>query len=100
MKTTVATRSRDEKRRYWRQFKRNRYKEARTLLGGVCVICKTTEDLEIDHIDPMTKEFRITDVLTMRAELRLRELGKCQLLCTDCHSDKTEDDDDAAVVPF
>lgn len=70
------------------------------MLGGVCAVCGAAEDLEFDHIDPSTKEYRITDVISMRYEVRIRELGKCQLLCVDHHADKTEEDNASDIVPF
>jgi hypothetical protein len=56
-------------------------------LGGKCVQCGTTEDLEIDHIDPATKvSHRIFSWSWARIEI---ELKKCQLLCMPHHLDKT-----------
>ena len=92
--------NRDVKRRYQREWKRRRYAEARQLLGGCCVRCYATQDLEIDHIDPVSKLYRITDALSMRREVWLAELAKCQLLCTDCHADKNDEDAAAEAVPF
>ena len=90
-----------EKERTWRRNnKRRRRADAIRSLGGVCVRCGASEDLEIDHIDPMTKEFEITDVLTMRAETRDRELAKCQLLCSYHHLFKTRVLDTVVEIPF
>jgi hypothetical protein len=40
----------------WKQARRARLIE---MLGGACVRCGATEDLEFDHIDPSTKVFAI-----------------------------------------
>jgi 5-methylcytosine-specific restriction endonuclease McrA len=90
----------EQKRIYQRDWKRRRYEEARRLLGGLCRKCGAVIDLEIDHIEPTQKEHRITDIVSRRLEVRAAELAKCQLLCCDCHSDKTDDDAAADVVPF
>lgn len=96
----MPNRNKKALRKRWRELKRRRYQEARELLGGRCGRCGATSDLEIDHIDPSAKTFRITDVLTRKREVRLAELSKCQLLCTDCHADKTWNRDTADAVPF
>ena len=60
-------------------------------LGGECAHCSSTEQLEIDHIDRSTKSFDIGKAISGWAEERIqRELDKCQLLCKDCHLEKTE----------
>lgn len=59
-------------------------------LGGRCVKCGTIEKLEFDHINPITKSFTITKFLTQKPwEEVLAELRKCQLLCENCHKEKT-----------
>jgi hypothetical protein len=57
------------------------------LLGGKCVECGSTEELEFDHVDPVQKiSHRIWSWADAR---RLAELAKCQLLCAGCHLEKT-----------
>lgn len=58
-------------------------------LDGCCVKCKTTEHLDIDHIDPKTKEFTIGQCGSVSEERWQNELKKCQLLCKKCHKLKT-----------
>ena len=58
-------------------------------LGGRCVRCGSTENLEFDHIDESTKFANISDLMRMSIELLDAELAKCQLLCHDCHMQKT-----------
>lgn len=58
-------------------------------LGGCCVVCGTTEDLQLDHIDPTTK---LIDVGKMWGVSEVRfwtEIAKCQLLCRKHHIEKT-----------
>jgi hypothetical protein len=79
-------------REYQRSYQLDRYNrwmsEAREYLGGVCVICGTTEDLQIDHIDPNTKSFTFGSKRPARAVWDA-ELKKCQLLCLEHHKEKT-----------
>jgi hypothetical protein len=90
----------EERNAYYRAYKQRRRAEAIALLGGVCVRCGTTEDLEIDHIDRATKEYEIHDVLWSRREVRLAELAKCQLLCSYHHLFKTRVLDTMPEIPF
>src|SRR6185369_5074998 len=76
----------------------NRYRKRRAFaieyLGGKCVVCGTTEDLEIDHIDKKTKSFQITQKWSVRLETYKRELDKCQLLCHVHHVEKSNQEND------
>lgn len=56
--------------------------------GGVCVKCGSSDRLEIDHVDPASKEIESSRVWDRRAEVRDRELAKCQVLCKPCHEAK------------
>lgn len=52
-----------------------------------CARCKSTYNLEINHIDPTTKiSHRIWSWSTER---RNEELKKCEILCNPCHKDYT-----------
>lgn len=80
-------------RQYQAQRLENRRKEALALLGGLCVHCGITENLQFDHIDPNTKLFSIGTILNNAPWDRiLSELSKCQLLCKQCHVKKTLQD--------
>lgn len=74
------------------QGARRRYYERRVraieILGGACVVCGTVDNLQFDHIDPTTKTFSMSKVLT-RSDWR-EELQKCQLLCENHHKQKTK----------
>ena len=73
---------------YMRKWHQNRKEEAIIQLGGECVICKSTEDLEFDHIDPSTKKYTIARIYTHSEEKFQTELAKCQLLCHEHHQEK------------
>ena len=68
-------------------------------LGGKCVRCGTTENLEFDHIVRKQKNYPITDRLRC-SEKKLKkmleegggEVNKCQLLCKKCHRLKTNEE--------
>jgi hypothetical protein len=52
-----------------------------------CNHCGSTEDLELDHINRLTK---IThNVWSWSEDRRNDELKKCQVLCNSCHTKKT-----------
>ncbi len=66
-------------------------------LGGKCVECGVTENLQFDHINPLEKSFAISETLhfspKMKKEVKFdEELNKCQLLCPTCHMEKTKND--------
>ena len=66
-------------------------------MGGQCVSCGTTDNLEFDHINPLDKSLDITHKLTLKNAYQLEEvieeLNKCQLLCEQCHKNKTHGPD-------
>lgn len=63
-------------------------RRARWLAGKVCVICGSTEDLQVDHIDPRTKVSH--HVWSWSQARREAELAKCQVLCGPHHKEKTK----------
>lgn len=84
-------------RNYHRQYSKNYYHKRRNeliqKLGGKCVVCGSTENLEFDHIDATTKEYNISEkLLSYSINSLLPELEKCQLLCHKCHSRKSKID--------
>ena len=58
-------------------------------LGGKCVVCGTTHNLQFDHIKREGKKYNITEKLTIKFDNLKEELDKCQLLCVPCHLEKT-----------
>lgn len=68
---------------------KKRMAEAIEILGGACVICGSTENLQLDHINPSTKKFNVGKLWSVNQEEFLEEITKCQLLCFTCHIAKT-----------
>lgn len=85
--------SRDGNLARWRRHSGAKYRERRAYmlarLGGRCVICGTTERLEIDHVDPATKHFTLLAEWYRPLEEIDAELEKCQLLCQRDHLAKS-----------
>lgn len=55
--------------------------------NGPCVVCGSWEGLEVDHIQPNLK---VTHKVWSWSEAkRAVELAKCQVLCENCHKQKT-----------
>lgn len=66
-------------------------------LGGCCVNCGSSTNLEFDHINPSTKSFGIGSKIRSYSISRIRnELKKCQLLCHECHMAKNKIDNGEA----
>ena len=86
-------------REYNSQYNLNRYHRRRqemiTILGGVCVVCNTTDELQIDHKDPKEKSFELSEQWSKPWHLIVEELTKCQLLCRPHHIEKTLSNADA-----
>jgi len=77
-------------KQYFREYYANRRAEYVQLLGGHCVVCGTKEELEFDHVEPVNKKFEIAKLMNYSKEVVLAELSKCQLLCRECHLEKTK----------
>lgn len=82
----------DRKREYQREWLQRR--RAEYLSDKSCAMCGSTEELEIDHVDPNTKDPRLKRssggrMFGWSKEHREAELVKCQVLCGKCHLDKT-----------
>jgi 5-methylcytosine-specific restriction endonuclease McrA len=61
-----------------------------SLLGGCCSKCKVTENLELDHFDPTSKYKSMAHLSSASEEIWSEESMKCQLLCADCHLEKSK----------
>lgn len=88
----LMTNTKKYMREYMRGYAMNRYyarkEELVCRLGGKCVKCGKTNDLQFDHIDPSSKSFTITSEVWWRKDLD-SEIAKCQLLCRSCHELKS-----------
>ena len=58
-------------------------------LGGKCVGCGVTTNLEFDHIDRSKKANNLTKLLKGPIDKLTVEVDKCQLLCKTCHTIKS-----------
>lgn len=78
---------------YMREYMLKRYHRRRSdsieKLGGKCVVCGTTDNLEIDHIDRSTKTMDISGLWSCNIQRYETELKLCQLLCEAHHKEKT-----------
>lgn len=78
---------------YMRDYMLARYHERRNsaiiFLGEKCVVCGTTENLELDHIDPELKTISLSKMWSCSKEKYDSEIKLCQLLCTEHHKEKT-----------
>ena len=76
-----------------RTYMLNRYHarrgEAIERLGGKCIDCGTTDELEFDHKDSKTKAIDMARVWSYSRERFETELAKCVLRCKSCHITKS-----------
>lgn len=72
---------------YLKQYYRKRRDALIEQMGGKCVVCGAAEGLELDHIDPSSKSFGVSEAWGARKQSE--EAAKCQLLCKPCHQVKT-----------
>lgn len=83
---------------YQYENRKAKRKLALDYLGGKCVVCGATENLQFDHIDPSTKSFTISARPDCILETLLDELDKCQLLCAQHHKEKSSRESFARVT--
>lgn len=74
------------KRKYHREWMAKR--RAEYFKDKYCVQCNSTQNLELDHIDRKTKEHHA--IWSWSQVRREAELAKCQVLCRECHLQKTK----------
>lgn len=60
--------------------------------NGPCKRCGTWDDLQVDHIDGSQKVSH--NVWSWSKSRREAELDKCQVLCQDCHLEKSRENDE------
>ena len=80
---------RERKREYAKAHRDERRAHCREYLGGKCVKCGTTHNLQFDHIKREGKKYTIAGRIHQNFTILKEELDKCQLLCAPCHLDKT-----------
>lgn len=73
-------------RKYQREWMAKR--RAKFFNGRACASCGSLCNLELDHINPVTKVSHC--IWSWSERRRLLELEKCQVLCHDCHKLKTK----------
>ena len=61
------------------------------LLGGKCAECGSKKDLHFDHVRPTTKTRHTSRLWDANEADVQKELKNCQLLCADCHHQKSLD---------
>lgn len=80
----------NKNRKYCIERYRNQRAYFQKVLGSRCGVCKSTKNLEFDHINPATKSFSVSKLWARKDFPKvLKELKKCQLLCRKCHKKKT-----------
>lgn len=80
----------DARREYMRQWTHALIEKRKAAsikaLGGKCVDCGSTENLEFDHKDPKHKRDRLSRMWTRKKAVVWAEVRKCELRCHDCHA--------------
>lgn len=69
----------------------NRQKLFKYLSDKSCIDCKESNILvlEFDHRDPSKKNFNVTNSLDSSWSTILKEINKCDIRCSNCHTIKT-----------
>lgn len=75
---------------YQRAMKHSRRNLLIEMSGGKCGICGSVNKLEFNHVSVSDKLFglNIGNMARKWADI-LEEHSKCELLCTECHLEKT-----------
>jgi 5-methylcytosine-specific restriction endonuclease McrA len=81
---------------YMREYMANRYHQKRQevidRLGGRCARCGTrTGKFHLDHKDRTKKTMRASDLHSVNDKKFENEIKNLQILCEDCHKDKTNE---------
>lgn len=79
----------EQHREYQKKRRLERLAMAVERLGGKCVRCGSTENLEFDHIIPGSRLRKVSEATNWSMERFLAEVDKCQLLCGPHHREKT-----------
>lgn len=90
---TRQSKCRDCYNSYMREYMKNRfhakYAEAKEYLGGRCVDCGSTDNLEFDHVDRNSKTGDIGDLWSSSNASFWTEVRKCVLRCKPHHAKRT-----------
>lgn len=78
----------EKQRAYMREWLRQR--RAAFFEGKCCGKCGSTDRLELDHIDPSKKVSHC--IWSWSEKRREAEIAKCQVLCHECHLEKSKKD--------
>ena len=92
----MANKDRQKYNAYMNDYMKRRYKQRRELmlsiLGDSCSKCGSVENLQVDHIYWVDKEFNFSKYWNCSLKVFLSELSKCQVLCSECHKEKSKVD--------
>ena len=79
-----------------KEYFRNYYKERKqkyiNMLGGVCSMCGSKNNLQFHHRDRTIKSFSIGKLMNYAEDKVLQELNKCVLVCKSCHIEQHKKD--------
>lgn len=84
----------DKMRNYMKERRSNRRAKFIQLLGGKCIQCGSKDNLEFDHVHSGWKRHDYNDIRDSNENLIARELKKVQLLCHNCHRQKSHNNGD------
>jgi hypothetical protein len=78
-----------------RKLQNRAFVKQKKLEAGACHDCgliiteNTLYKFEYDHRDPMSKTFALSASGTYSKETILKEIEKCDVVCRNCHADRT-----------
>lgn len=81
-------------------YREKRRKLLEDLLGGECINCGKKDGLQFDHVFPEEQSFKIATYLRCSLKKVLPELQKCQLLCFNCHWEKSRTETATKLKPM
>jgi len=90
--------TKDERKKYQKEYRLKKKIYWMSLLGNKCSNCGSIKNLEFDHIDRKTKNFSISMMYDKKEIDVIEELKKCQLLCNNCHKEKTKKEWDTGII--
>jgi 5-methylcytosine-specific restriction endonuclease McrA len=93
-----AKQNRKHKTEKLKELRRKKRQQLVGHLGGKCIGCGVTEDLQFDHINRADKLYTIGKIIDWDLSRILPEVEKCQLLCKECHRIKTRANHDNAQL--